>query len=597
MRSARLAVLLEFIAPSRGLFAAILVVTLFSSVLEGLTVGAFFPVFQALLGQDGLVKSSGVLGAMVVFTGRLPFGDPVICAAVLLVAVTVLRTGMTFLRDTLVAYGSGRVQHETKNRVLQVYAAAPYQFFLDHQQGSLLHESLIASHRVGALAQKAPQMAAEALKIAAIGGLLILAMPQATLWLIAAALIINAVTHLLSARISYQTGKGRQVENVHQTAIVNEFLTGIRQIMAFGTQSMWLERFRRHSRIFMQLFIKDSVWLGAPRILTEGAAVIVFAGLIIALRLRDPSALTAQLPLMGVFAMAFLQLLPSLTQIGQLRMELAGLQADAEMIHRRLTMLSPRWEGGPLVFERLRDGIELKGVGFTYAGRDRLFQGLNLRFKAGASTAIVGTSGSGKTTIANLLLGFFEPSEGQILVDGQPLGRTALESWRRRIGFVSQDAFLFHGTVAENIAFGRPAPAEVVRQAAAVANAHSFIAALPAGYETVVGERGMKLSGGQQQRICIARAILDNPEILIFDEATSALDAESERLVQEAMEQTSRNRTVIIIAHRFATVRRADSILVLDQGRVVEQGRHEELLQAGGRYAQLAARGGEPVSP
>jgi ABC-type multidrug transport system fused ATPase/permease subunit len=300
--------------------------------------------------------------------------------------------------------------------------------------------------------------------------------------------------------------------------------------------------------------------------------------------------LVNQLPLIGVFLLGIMRLLPSLTFMGQLRMEVAGLAGDAQVLHRAFTQTLARQEGGSLKPVPLRQAIVLEGIEFAYPNRPPLFKDLTVRFEKGEMTALVGSSGSGKTTLVSLLLGFLRPQRGQILLDGADLWRFYLPAWRAQIGFVSQEGFVFHASVRENILFGRSGFSDAdLHQAAEAANARAFIEALPQGYETVVGERGMKLSGGQQQRIAIARAILHHPEILIFDEATSALDAESERLVREAMERTSRNRTVIVIAHRLTTVSGADRIVVLDHGRVAEQGTREELLNAGGRYAQLAA--------
>ena len=204
--------------------------------------------------------------------------------------------------------------------------------------------------------------------------------------------------------------------------------------------------------------------------------------------------------------------------------------------------------------------------------------------------ALVGTSGAGKSTIVNLLLGLYEPTKGEILVDDVPLSEYDLESWRRAIGFVSQDPFLIHGTVTENIIFGREGHSDGdVVAAAKLANSDSFIQELPEGYQTLVGERGMKLSGGQQQRLCLARALLSNPPLLFLDEATSSLDSISEHAIQQTIREISRDRTVIQIAHRASTVERADHIVVLHEGRIVEEGSHMDLLKSDGEYAKLFA--------
>jgi ATP-binding cassette, subfamily B, bacterial len=234
--------------------------------------------------------------------------------------------------------------------------------------------------------------------------------------------------------------------------------------------------------------------------------------------------------------------------------------------------------------------VEYHNVTFGYTDQPVLQQ-LNLLAFPGEAIALVGASGAGKTTLMNLLPRFYDPQAGEILIDGVNIRDVTLHSLRRQIGIVPQETVLFSGTIAQNIAFGqRDFDLATVQQAAKVANADQFITQFPNGYQAWVGERGVNLSGGQRQRIAIARAVLLNPRILILDEATSALDSESETLVQEALERLMQDRTVFIIAHRLATVRRADRILVLENGRVVESGTHTELLERGDRYARFYAQ-------
>ncbi|MBZ0295723.1 MAG: ATP-binding cassette domain-containing protein, partial [Anaerolineae bacterium] len=242
----------------------------------------------------------------------------------------------------------------------------------------------------------------------------------------------------------------------------------------------------------------------------------------------------------------------------------------------------------PLPLESVRGKVDFNDVHFHYSNGAQVIKGLSLHVGAGQTAAIVGATGAGKSTIIKLLLRFYDVTDGSITLDGHDLRDLNLRDLRTAIGLVSQDVFLFHGTVRENIAYGTFAASDddIVR-AAKVAEAHDFIMALPDGYDTIVGERGQKLSGGQRQRVSIARAVLKDPPVLVLDEATSSVDNETEAAIQRSLDQIIVGRTTFVIAHRLSTIRNADMIFVLDHGQLVEQGRHEDLLEQDGIYAAL----------
>ncbi|AXX30569.1 ABC transporter ATP-binding protein [Actinosynnema pretiosum subsp. pretiosum] len=282
------------------------------------------------------------------------------------------------------------------------------------------------------------------------------------------------------------------------------------------------------------------------------------------------------------------QMVMRLTRLGPIVDQYQRTLAAHDRVEHLMSLPTETTGGRALARERVSGAIALDRVSFSYEGRPRVLDRLSLRAAAGKVTGIVGATGSGKTTVAKLLMRFQDADSGRVLLDGRDVRGLRLPDLRACVGFVSQDPFLFDGTIADNIRYGTfSATDEQVREAARTAEAHSFVESLPLGYDTVVGEHGASLSGGQRQRIALARTVLKNPPVVVLDEATSAVDNETEAAIQRALATFARGRTLIVIAHRLSTVRNADHIYVLERGGVVEQGAHEGLVASGGRYASL----------
>ncbi|MCF3573284.1 ABC transporter ATP-binding protein/permease [Planktothrix agardhii 1806] len=365
-------------------------------------------------------------------------------------------------------------------------------------------------------------------------------------------------------------------------------LGGITTIKSFTAEQYEIQRITEHSEAYRQsnrrAISLSSAYVPVIR------SLILF-GFIATLLLGGLQVTSGQLAVGTYSVLVFItqRLLWPLTRLGD---TFDQYQRAMASINRVMNLLDTPIEIHPgdiaLPVSLVRGEIELKNIYFSYQNRYPVIQDLSLKIPAGQTIAIVGSTGSGKSTLVKLLLRLYEINAGVITIDGIELNQLKLEDLRQAIGLVSQDVFLFHGTVAENIAYGSfDASLTDIIEAAKIAEADEFIRDLPNRYETIVGERGQKLSGGQRQRIAIARAVLKNPPILILDEATSAVDNETEAAIQRSLEKITKNRTTIAIAHRLSTVRNADCIYVMEQGKLVESGTHENLLEAPGIYAGL----------
>ncbi|MFC5648553.1 ABC transporter ATP-binding protein [Paenibacillus solisilvae] len=365
-------------------------------------------------------------------------------------------------------------------------------------------------------------------------------------------------------------------------------LTGIRLIKSFTTESYESERFSKRTEKNMDANIQVVRLRAAYEPIID---FLNFAGLAIVLVFGAWLAMKGQMTVGTIVAfIAYLRLLQNPIRhfsriINTIQQAAAGYERIMEILNTKAEIVEKQ---DAAVLPPVEGRIVFHHVDFAYNSASPVLSKFNLELADGQITALVGSSGSGKTTIAHLIARFYDPQGGAITIDGYDLKEVTLSSLREQIGIVSQDIVLFNGTIIENIRYGSiHATDEEVRAAAKAANASGFIEAFPQGYETQIGERGMKLSGGQKQRISIARAILKNPRVIILDEATASLDTESEQHIQEALAGLLQGRTCLVIAHRLSTIQQADRIYVLEQGRIVEHGTHGELIQLAGRYRQL----------
>jgi subfamily B ATP-binding cassette protein MsbA len=373
--------------------------------------------------------------------------------------------------------------------------------------------------------------------------------------------------------------------NLHET------ITGVKIVKAFGMEEYENKKFFGETQKFFKLVLKITRIRNISSPVTEflsvivGVVIIYFgAQLVLVDRSIKPSEFIT-------FLFAIFQLMPPVKELSSVNNRIQESSAAADRIFEILDT-EPRIKNAdsPIEITSFKEKIVFENVSFLYDDSEEpVLDGINLEIKRGSILALVGSSGAGKTTMVDLLPRFYDPTSGRILLDGEDIKQIRLEDLRKMMGIVTQETVLFNESVRSNIAYGlENYPDNMVIEAAKAANAHNFIVEMPKGYDTIIGEKGTKLSGGQRQRISIARALLKNPPIMILDEATSSLDNESEVLVQEAIERLMYDRTTFVIAHRLSTIRNADRIIVLDRGKIVQQGKHSELLQdENGIYKKL----------
>ena len=369
------------------------------------------------------------------------------------------------------------------------------------------------------------------------------------------------------------------------TSTAMEFISGIRTVQAFATQDFERKRFYRASSNIVSAFSKAIRAWALVKPLADGLATTVLISMIIVAFAVFVANGTLQVASLLTFFFVLFRLIPNLQNVNNVLAQLSTLYGSADNIKELLRTDNKQYfQNGEIKFLGLKRAIDFVSVDFGYDASNLVLHDITLTIEQGKMTALVGGSGAGKTTLADLIPRFYDPTQGKVLIDGVDLREFEINSLRRNMAVVSQDTFIFNTTVQNNIAYGTEGTTEeAILEAARLANALEFIQEMPEGFDTQLGDRGVRLSGGQRQRIAIARALLRNPDILILDEATSALDSVSERLIQESLEKLAVGRTVIAIAHRLSTIASADKVVVLEQGRIVEQGKYQELLEQRGK--------------
>ena len=562
-----------------------------ASAAEGIGITLFIPLVQAVTPGS---RADGLPAPLAQVVSLIPESRRLVVLPLLMLGTIVLKNALVFANHAVVFRVVAAAGARLRARIFDRLVTMPMAAFERADPGALLAVLGTESWQAAQAVKLVLAMLVHLCTIVVFLALLVLISWRMTLLLLVGVGVVSGLVRWL-ARGARGAGEAAVDANARLSERMWETLAGMRTVRAFDAVDHERGRFGAASEAVRRTFLRLDILTGlaAPAAETLHAALVLG---IVVLALRDRGALPAFL----AFAVLVYRLQPQLHMLETARVALLGLLGSVGEVIAFVDAppdLAPRaLDAVPgLDPPLLQDGVALDGVAFRYPEDARLvLDDVSFRIARGAVTAVVGASGAGKTTLLHLLCGFYDPTAGAVRVDGVALADLDRVAWRRRIGYVGQDVFLFNASVRDNIAYGRRDATDAeIAAAARQANAHEFIVELPAGYATVVGDRGARLSGGQRQRIALARAFVRRPDLLILDEATNALDGVSEHLVQQSIQAVRGQCTVVIVAHRLDTILDVDHVVVLERGRVVEQGALATLLAGEGMFRRLYARRGE----
>lgn len=564
----------------------IIILGILSSLAEGLGISLFIPILQSYnQSTSAAPTSSRILTFLNHIFISFPPNQRLLLGALAIFGCILIKVSLGYSNLVIFSWFNSQIGHYLRSRIFHQLLSVEYSFLETNESGKLMNTLATESWQTSRALAVLMNLAVTICTVVVFVILLLLISWQLTLLAGVAMALISIIIQLLTRQVG---SLGQQALHFNKLLASRmwEGFSGMKVIRAFGREAYEQERFDKASQKVRKTFLKLDMVSGTVGPLSEALSASLLLGIMVIVLAQG----YADLPVLLTFIFVLYRLQPQVKQLDAARVGLVSLESSVDDVISMLDTTDKTYiRSGTTGFNGLQQGIKFQAVNFRYHSQEKLaLQNISLTIPKGKTTALVGPSGAGKSTLIGLICRFYDVTSGEIKVDNYQLKELKLTDWRSRIAIVSQDIYMFNTTVRENIAYGRldATDAEIIA-AAKLANADDFISELPYGYDTKVGDSGLRLSGGQRQRIALARAIVRNPDILILDEATNALDSIAENLIQEALNTLSQNRTVIVIAHRLSTIEQADQILVLEDGQVVEQGKMHDLLQKNGLFARL----------
>ena len=569
----------------RWALPAVVLLGLLSFCIEGFGISLFVPLVQALQQSPTGGFEGGLLGRFLAPLAEMDAEKRLMLIGAFIFGSTVLKNLIGYGNAVLHAFLNSRITHALRTAIVRQLLALSHAY-IDGTQSAQLMNTLATETWRTADALSAFTSLLISLSAVTVFSVLLLAISwRLTLVVAVCTLLISLVTRWATARVK-SLGQEAVRANTELATRMWELFGGMKVIRAFGRETHERDRFDAASRRVRDTFLRLDALYALTQPIHEILSVLLLLGILLHAIVADRAAL----PLLIGFSMILFRLQPQARNIGSAWVALSAAAGSVQEVMWLLDTADKSYiRSGPVAIGRLERSIAFENVSFRYpSGAASALHEVSLQIDVGRTTALVGPSGAGKTTLINLICRFYDANDGVILVDGEPIRNLDLDAWRRQIGIVSQDVYMFGATVAENIAYGNPgADRAAIMAAARLADADAFIQRLPQGYDTKIGDGGISLSGGQRQRLALARAIIRDPQILIHDEATNSLDSLSEHLIRDALDHFGRDRTVVIIAHRLSTIERADRIVVLDHGRIAEMGDLDTLVAQAGLFHRM----------